>query len=267
MRAPNESTKLIGLVHCLCARLQRPVSSKDLLHFFREDPELRPLLFQRPGQLLFKLSRRRRQTAARIFQIGIISNLAFYAPTCSQQWMAAMEAHRDIYELAEQCHLRMPEHTARLIATRFDAFARNALVGFVQEFKPAYERQRNSPSEVVTEFSGLLDLAQRHAAESFILRPPEKLIARKQAGEILSEEYARRMQLADLVSMNVGRHLVHLKWPQSPFCGAMTGMFWEEQVFAYCVSRWPVNATERSLGKGISLAMRYGMGPLVVREN
>ena len=261
MRTPNESTKLIGLVHRLCDRLQRPVSSKDLLHFFREDPEVRPLLFQRPGQLLFKLARRRRKTHARIYHVGIISNLAFYAPAYSQKWTAAFEAHRDIYELAEQCHLRMPEHTVRLIGTRFDGFARNALAGFVQEFEAAYERQRNSHSEIVPEFSGLIDLAKRHAAESFVLRAPEKLISRARAGEILSEEYARRMQLADPVTRNLNRHLVHLKWPQSPFCGAATAMFWEEQVCAYCVSRWPVNAVEIKLGKGISLAMRYGQGP------
>ena len=125
---------------------------RDLLHFFWEDPELRPLLFQRPGQLLFKISKQKKRFGLGIYPIGIISNLAFYAPARSQEWIAAFDTHRDIYELAEQCHLRMPEHTVRLIGTRFDAFAKNALAGFVREFEPAYERQRHSSSEVVAEF-------------------------------------------------------------------------------------------------------------------
>jgi hypothetical protein len=60
--------------------------------------------------------------------------------------------------------------------------------------------------------------------------------------------------------MSVGRHLVHLKWPQVPFFGEGGGVFWQEQIYAYCSSRWPVNAAEQSLGKGISLAVRYGPG-------
>jgi len=261
MRGPSESAKLIVVVHRLCDRLQRPVSSKDLLQFFREDPELRPLLFQRPGQLLFKLSKRKTKTTAQIYKIGIISNLAFYAPDCSQKWIEAFDALLATYEIAEQCHLRMPEHTVRLIGTRFDGFARNALSGFVQEFEMVYLRQRVSSSEIVAEFSGLLDLVKQYAAESFVLIAPEKLISRVRAGQIISEEYHSRMQITDPYEINLNRHLVHLKWPQTPFCGPPSRLFWEDQIFAYCASRWPVNAAESTMGKGISLAMRYGMGP------
>jgi len=261
----SHTSKLIRLVHMLCGRLHRPVSSKDLLSYFREDPELRPLLFQRPGQLLLKLSKQKKRFGSGIYPIGIISNVAFYAPDRNQCWLAAFEAHRDLHRLEEQCCLRMPEHTTRLIGTRFDAFARNALAGFVEEFESMY--QRNSPSESVLEFPALLIIAKRHATDAFVLSPPEKLISRETAGEILSKEYTKRMQIGDPIGISCGRHLVHLKWPQSSFCGDASGLFWKEQVYAYCASRWPVNVAERSLGRGISLAMRYGQGPSIKEEN
>jgi hypothetical protein len=257
----SQTIKLIGLVHQLCDQLHRPVSSRDLLYFFRNDPTVRPLLFQRPGQLLFKLSRQKKRFGVGIHHVGIISNLAFYSPTSGRHWIEAFEAHRDLYQLGEQCHLRMPEHTLCLLGTRFDAFARNALAGFILEFEPVYERQRKTNSEIVTDFSGLLAMAKQHAAESFVLTPPEKLITRAAAGRILAEEYARRLQIDSPVTMSTGRHLVHLKWPQASFLGEATQLFWEEQVYAYCASRWPVNAAEQKLGRGISLAMRYGREP------
>lgn len=258
--ATYESDKLVELVSTLCGRYKRPISSKDVLHYFRDSPDSRPLLLQRPGQLLFKLSRPKRRLPPRIHRVGIVANLAFYAPSKDPEWRVAFAAYSDAYRLKEQIHFEMPEHAVRLIGTRFESFAKNALAGFVQEFEPITNRCQNHYPEVAENFSALLSLARHHAAAHFRSVAPANLISRAAAGRILKQQYALRMPMTDPDSMNVGRHLVHLRWPQYSLFGIMTELFWESQVLAYCRSRWPVNQGERALGRGLSLAMRYGQG-------
>lgn len=256
------SHRLAELVHKLCKQLGRPVSSRDLLHYFRNDPDSRPLLFQRPGQLLFKLAQRKHRMPMLIHRIGIISNLAFYAPTGEERWVEAFHAYRDSFLLKEQIYFRMPEHITRLMGTRFEALGRNALAGFIAEFEPLHKQCGNFNREVADDFSILLEQAKSLAYLEFILTLPEKLISRASATELLSKSYASRMQMTTLAPMSAGRHLVHLQWPQSSFLGEPSGHYWEDQVVTYCASRWPINNAESSLARGLSLAMRYGQGPV-----
>ena len=89
----NESAEIRADVYRLCKRLGRPVSSKDLLRHYRSRPDSRPLVMQRLGQDAVKLSRRPGRTDMPLARIGVIGNLAFYAPQNSKIWRSAFRAH------------------------------------------------------------------------------------------------------------------------------------------------------------------------------
>jgi len=258
----RQCDKLQADVEALCAKLQRPISSKDLLRYYSRAPEDRPLLFQRLGQQLFKLARPKGKKSAFVHRVGIIGNLAFYAPDTDPKWADAFSVYGSLVAVAQQRHFRLPDYAARLLRTRFEAMARNALAGYVEEFRPIIE---NCPptSPLVHDMSELLEKAEREAASVFIQNVPTNLISRDAAAELLRREYGRRTPMSDPGAMNVARHLVHLKWPQSSLFPSTPGVFWADQVEMYCASRWPVTANEHELARGLSLVMIYGQEPVI----
>jgi hypothetical protein len=257
----TQFTRLLADVVMLCGKLRRPVSSKDLLRYYRRFPESRPLLLQRLGQVLIKLARvRSGSSSARIQKIGIIGNLAFYAPDNSEAMRSSFGLYSTQVALAEQCRFRLPDYAVRLIGTRFEGMARNALAGFVEEWSPAVAQCKGCSSVTLDEMPGLLATANNYATSKFIEVLPENLITRAEAACILREEYQRRSLGTETFSMNVGRHLVHLSWPQSRLFPPLPNLFWADQVKAYCASRWPVTPVEHELGRGLSLVMIYGPG-------
>ncbi|MGC1481388.1 MAG: hypothetical protein WA771_12845 [Chthoniobacterales bacterium] len=256
----NESAEIRADVYRLCKRLGRPVSSKDLLRHYRSRPDSRPLVMQRLGQVLFKLSRRPGRTDMPLARIGVIGNLAFYAPQNSKIWRSAFRAHEIFYGISEQCLFRMPEHASRLLGTRFDSLAQNALAGFVQEWQEPFERHLPPDPTIENDFRSLLGMAAKNAVIAFIPVRPRSMVCRAEADAILREEYGIRMPMTSADAMSTGRHLVHLAWPQSSLFLRADCEYWEDQVRTYCASRWPVNNAERNFGKALSLAMRYGAG-------
>ena len=50
----SQKYRLVDSVRSLSEQLDRPISSKDLIVFWKENPEFRPLLTQAPGQILIK---------------------------------------------------------------------------------------------------------------------------------------------------------------------------------------------------------------------
>jgi hypothetical protein len=253
--------RLLADIVMLCGKLKRPVSSKDLLRYYRQFPDSRPLLLQRLGQVLFKMARVRSKTfSARIQKIGIIGNLAFYAPDYTEEMRSAFALYSTQVALAEQCRYRLPDYAVRLIGTRFEGMARNALAGFVEDWSPLVAQCNGFSSATLDEMHGLLATSRKYAASEFIRVVPENLISRADAAGILREEYQRRSHGTDTSTMNVGRHLVHLSWPQSRLFPPLPNLFWADQVKAYCASRWPVTSAEHELGRGLSLVMIYGPG-------
>jgi len=251
--------RLLADIVMLCGKLKRPISSKDLLRYYRQFPESRPLLLQRLGQVLIKMARvRGKSYSARIQKIGIIGNLAFYAPDDTEEMRRAFALYNTQVALAEQCRFRLPDYAVRLLGTRFEGMARNALAGFVEEWGPAVAKYQRYSSDTLDEMHGLLATARKYAASEFVRVVPENLISRADAAGILREEYQRRSHGTDTSTMNVGRHLVHLSWPQSRLFHPLPNLFWADQVKAYCASRWPVSPVEHELGRGLSLVMIYG---------
>lgn len=258
----RQCKKLEADVGKLCQELRRPISSKDLLCYYKRNPEIRPLLFQALGQLLFKLARPKTEHSARIFRIGIIGNLAFYAPSMGEEWKTAFSIYAAQVAITQQCRFRLPAHASQLIATRFEHMARNALAGFLEEWCPVVEVCRGSHLPILDDMDELLSTARQHAAPRFCRIPPGSLVDRDTAAEILRAEYGRRTPLSNSEAMNVDRHLVHLKWPQSRLFCSSGDTFWADQVSVYCASRWPVTPAEHELARGLSLAMIYGPAPL-----
>ena len=245
-----ESDRLVSVVEKLCFRLERPVSSKDLLAYFRAHPDERPLLMQRLGQNLFKLGKQRDR---RIHRLGIIGNLAFYAPSISEQWSERFDLHRAVILLKEQSFYRMPEHALPLLTTRFQPLIRNALAGFIAEWFPLWRRLDRQMRS--TDFQSLLEIAERNALSSFIPSMPA-CSPRAAAADLLKEEYVRRTPLADPNCINTGRHLVHLR--PSSLLEVPIESFWLERVKIYCGARWPMSEAETNFCRGLSLAMAYG---------
>ena len=244
----------------LCHELRRPISSRDLLRYYKRNPEARPFLFQALGQLLFKLGRPKTEHSARIFRIGIIGNLAFYAPSEDEAWKAAFSIYSAQVAIAQQCRFRLPDYASRLIGSRFEPMARNALAGFLEEWCPVVGKCGGLHLPILDDMEELISIARQHAAPRFCRIPPGSLVDRGTAAQILRSEYGRRTPLSNCEAMNVDRHLVHLKWPQSRLFGSSGNMFWSDQVGVYCASRWPVAAAEHELARGLSLVMIYGSG-------
>jgi hypothetical protein len=254
----NQFDRLLADVEVLCAELKRPVCSHDLLRYYSRHPDSRPLLFQRLGQLLLKLARQRTYSRPRIRRVGIIRNLAFYVPNDEREWGVAFELHRSHIAITEQCRFRLPDYAMQLLGTRFDAMARNALAGYIEEWSPVIDLWHGSNDSILHKMRGLLATAKKYASPEFIRVAPETFIGREEAAATLRKEYGKRMPGINASAMSVGRHLVHLSWPQSRLFTPLPNLFWADQVKAYSASRWPVTPAEHELGRGLSLVMIYG---------
>lgn len=254
--AISQKAILVEEVEILSRELLRPVSSKDLLHRWKENPDRRPMLTQRVGQLLLKACRPNRRENPILFQVGVIDNLAFYAADQNPEWRKALRRH-EIEERA-QTHVRwaIPEHAVFLLDTEHDALAKNALAGFVAEWASVAE---NRSIVLPKRMHDLLNTARREATGRFDGTCPE-LLSREEARSILLEEMAARNPFYE-GSTSTHRYLSLLRWPMSSMFG-QTG-YWELQIRQFCAARWPAEE-DPMVAKARWLCGIYGYpGPLI----
>jgi len=243
----------------LCQKLDRPVCSKDLLGHFRENPDAQPLFLQPLGQVLSKVARPLPPPAPFLHRVGIVRNMNFYAPDPEPVWNSKLAAHALRCTLQTVMNERFAERALSLLDTDFAAVARNALAGFVNEWRPRLEDPSTRAWEQRVELAGAIDLAQVHAARAFQLRPPVDFIHRSDAAILLREQYRLRMPGVDAGRQNVNRHLVRLKWPQSGvFSREYLGRFSRLQLRCYAAARWPLSIEGADIAQALVLCLRYG---------
>jgi len=254
----SQKFRLLEEVGQLCESLGRPVSSKDLAAFWQREPDRRPLLLQRVGQLLIKASRVWKSPVPRLHRIGVLGNLGFYALDDSRKWHDALRLHKTRLALRRQCRMMMPFHAVYLIDTEHDGLARNAMRGFLLEFAEAAEDDAFRDWLERTRWPDMVRLAQTYAAGSFTGVPPTDFISRGKAAAMLRREYGRRYPFGVAPHLSVGRHLVRLAWPQSGLF--KQGGYSRAQVEAYCSARWPLEEDDPNLSRAVFLCMAYGRG-------
>jgi hypothetical protein len=154
----------------------------------------------------------------------------------------------------------LPSPAKKLIDTEFEIVARNAMAGFVQEFTPLIESADLAGWSGLSAARQLVERAQELAAPRFDAVLPSSLIPRFQAAGFLRDEYAKRMTEVDASAMNVRRHLVLLRWPQSSLFPAAGDVFWPKQLMLLCDSKWPIGTIDEERADSILKILRYGPG-------
>ncbi len=252
----SQKYRLVDSVRSLCEQLNRPISSKDLIAYWREHPEFRPLLTQAPGQILIKAARPSHDTIPRIYRVGIIGNLAFYAAEESSHWHQRLEVHRSILRVKWHNRVQIPWHAQMLLGSEHHAVGFSALTGFLAEWRLYY---RNSESESyghATHFGQMLAFSEKTVGDTKWQKSPDALVSRQSAEYLLRAEYEMRVPFASGESISVNKHLVRLAWPISPLFSE-TG-FLLSQVKHYCKARWPMEGDDPETSKSLWRCMCYG---------
>lgn len=251
----SESQKalLVEEVCRLCQKLNRPVSSKDLLDRWAAHPERRPTLLQSPGQLLFKAARPVKRENPVLFQVGLIGNLAFYAEDDSTHWREQFRLHEIRTRALRHVKWDIPAHALFLLGTEHEPLARNALAGFAAEWAPIAANRRLSAA-LPEDMQYLLDVAQNASPGQFTGTCPV-LLARPEATAVLVGGWRDR-SLFSGGPANINRHLAGLAWPQTPLF-AQAG-FWEFQVRQYSLWKWPDDLSDAFVAKAVVRCAAYG---------
>jgi hypothetical protein len=233
----SQKYRLLDSIRILCKELNRPVSSKDAAAFWNTHPGLRPILTQAIGQLLIKSSRIASGDTPRIFRVGLIGNLAFYAPDASSYWNERLEIHRSILRIRWHNRLQIPWHAQMLIGGKYHPLAISALTGFIEEWRRFTKNPESETYAVKSPFIRMLDFAIREAGNVLWCSNSPSLITRVDAEKILREEYASRFPFVNADSLSANKHLGRLAWPLSPLFNSSG--FLPKQARLYCAARWP----------------------------
>jgi len=259
MKPNSEVRKLASDVAALAVQLQRPICSRDLAAYYATGND-QPLLLQCLCQILVKAAREYRRTKAQIRKVGMHEGRAYYAVGDDPCWTERFERFCLVTDLRAQVRLDLPVRSRVLVGTEFEAVMRNALAGFLVEWRPRIVRYGEINDCQAPEFEKLLEDASRLAAPKFVLKHPRSLVDRSHAAKILREEYGRRMIDVDASSMNVKRHLAVLRWPQSTLFRPFEQKFWSLQVHLHCSAKWSMNNREDTYAAIIRDLLRYGSG-------
>jgi len=225
---------LVEEVSALSKELGRPVCSADLLARWREYPECRPLLTQSVGQLLLKAARPCKRGRPILFQVGVIGRFGFYAANQNPKWRNAFRQHEIGQRAALHMRWEIPNQAVFLLGTEYEASARNAFAGFVEEWGTVVD---SGKFDLPDDIHDLLAIARKESHGKFQGRCPA-LIGRDEAQAILVQEMEARNPLFS-GSPSTKRYLADLHFPQASLFSE-TG-YWEEQVRLFCAARWPLD--------------------------
>lgn len=253
MSMVSQKARLVEEVARLCNALGRPVSSRDLAKVWASDPERRPLLLQRPGQILIKAIRPC-ESSPGIRKVGLIGNLAFYAADSDPKWDRAFHLHSVRLRMKQHVKWGVPQQALYLLGTEHESVARNALSGFMAEWDACMDDADVLATAVKTGFVKMLELARSQDPAPFTWKCPPLSTAAAAAKIIRAACAAYRED--DSIRLNVNRHLARLSWPkvslfrQRGFC--------LEQVNAYCHAQWPLGDHDPIEQRALSICMFYG---------
>lgn len=232
----TEKRKLVESVAALSTELRRPVSSKDLMEFWRSTPSLQPLLIQRPGQLLIKAARACPDGWGEITRIGIIGNLAYYAAEPGEMWRQALLLHRLRLGLMAEWRRSMPSLARNLLFSHFEPLARNALAGWYDEWAKPMLSSPVLCAELSAHLDPLIEIASEYRSKYFHPKALPEPISREVAEDLLRLEYANRQEWVDASRLSPNKHLVRLKHPRSSL--VKTTGYRGLEILLYCQARW-----------------------------
>lgn len=258
MESISECRKLAEQVLTLSTELGRPVSSKDLLAWYRRHPEQRPLLLQAVGQQLFKAAQRKGVLAEPIHRIGVHGNLAYYAPEPGTYWSDAFHIFVVQERARRALKLAIPNYASALIGSEYEVFARNAAQGFLDEWEPKMTLLVSSKWQLASIFGQMLGAAKLLGSGGFIAEVPLDLFDRSGARLCLLAEIRNRRPDSCAERTNLNRHLVLLKWPQAEMFARHRPAFCEAQIRHYCGMKWPNSEIDFERAGAIYRCLAYG---------
>jgi hypothetical protein len=250
----SQKVRLVEEVARLCNALGRPVSSRDLAKVWASDPERRPLLLQRPGQLLIKATRPC-ESSPSIRRVGLIGNLAFYAANSDPKWDRAFHLHSIHLRMKQHVKWGVPQQALYLLGTEHECVARNALSGFMAEWDACMDDADVLAIAVKTGFVKMLELARNQNPTPFAGKCPPLSIP--VAAEKIIRAACAAYREDESIRLNVNRHLARLSWPKVSFF--TRGGFWLRQVRAYCHAQWPLGDGDPIEQRALSICMFYGL--------
>lgn len=252
----TEKRRLVESVDFLSRSLGRPVCSKDLIVFWGERPEMRPILLQAVGQTLIKATRKAPDGWGRVRKIGIIGNLAYYAMDAGLAWRRALDGHRARLGLQKAIREEMPVLAQNLLDTPFADVARNALAGWHQEWVLGSQKFPQLAKAFTLRLSPLAGIAEEHMASKHLPVPLGNPITRREAEVLLRSEYSRRLEWVDGERLSPNKHLVRLKHPRSALLPTLG--FFEAEVRLYCQARWPIGEDDQTEARSLFAVLSYG---------
>ena len=263
----TQKRRLLAEVERLCSVLDRPVCSKDLAQVFRTEPHRQPILLQALGQLLLKAARPLPAPARYLRRVGILGNVAFYAPDEDPSWWARLKLHFVKLRVNRAMKEQFPRRASILFGTPFEEIARNSLAGFLLEWESTLGEADICDRVSLHGLETLLAQAKIAASRQFLAHAPADFVGREHAANLLRHEYGKRNKGVSAERQNVNRHLSRLKWPQSQlFKGIEVGRFSRLQIRSYVAEHWPRNVLLSDRFGSLCLCLRYGIGCAVLRS-
>lgn len=252
-----EKMKLVHAVEALSKELNRPVCSKDLKAYFFQNPEKTPILRQFLSQQLLKATRQWSPSVPILFQIGMIENRAYYAALNDPKWGRKLKHYSLSCSIQRELKLNMVAHAITLLGTSYEKFVRNALAGWIQEWKPMIKYASLEEREILEE---MIEEARTYAPLKFIRRTPHRLLNRTQAMDFLKKETINRVGKFRTSHINHTRYLAPWCWPQSRLFPRSTKLLYAPEQLRLIVQKvWPTYEEDPYLGEAILVCSRYGL--------
>jgi hypothetical protein len=248
---------LVRAVRRLTEQLKRPVCTKDLKAHWNQHPGDRPELLQRTGQTLIKAARPVSQD--RLYRIGLIGNLAYYAADNDPFWKRRLAAHEADLAIENTIKDPFPNHMSALRGGPHEALALNAVAGWAVEM----ERYLKHASETFSAgvIQNVLNFGLPNELPAWAGISPSDLIGKEAAIQLLTGELSRRAPFKLELRQNWYRYLSPWRWPQSILFQRPDGapVYSRRQLTLLAMSLWPEAGEDGELARAELLALRYGL--------
>lgn len=228
----SEKAKLMAAVGDMVAKMGRPVCSDDLRRYLNalEDQEQVPFFTQCLGQVLLKAARPRPEPFPFLRCLGKVGNRAYYALEDTQELRLALGRHKDTLRAKVGASWRMAEAVTNLIGTPYEAQARNAAAGFLQEFGPLTHLDECLADQV--------EDVRKWVVGPFVAREASDWITRKEAQALLKEAAIRCLGPEEATQVKYQKILTAWQWPQSDLFVRKGLRYSRSQVVRVAKTKW-----------------------------
>lgn len=237
--------KLINALRFLENKLQRAVCSRDLAVYFKEFPDLQPQSLMTLSRQLIRAARPRKSPVPRIYPVGQFGKYLYYSATPSPEAKRCFEEYVRQRRIQESLEFDLWMVEFSLLQTPYEAFARNALAGWILEagrLGVASDQINKARSLALKEFTPLYPIIH---------------VPRPQAAQWITGEIIARTHRFEGTGINVKRHLAFLKWPKSIlYQGSF--IYPVSSINHYLRAYWPHEDEDAYFHKAILQCLRYG---------